>query len=89
MASVFSSFPVTNIVGIHVKFMQHKSHTLQNFKEYLAENDTPSVLRPDNDNEYTKKFQTVLYQQQNQAKYIVPESPEQKSVAERCNRTVV
>ena len=34
-----------------VKFMRHKNQALQKFKEYLAENGTPRILRSDNGTE--------------------------------------
>ena len=34
-----------------VKFMRHKNQALQKFKEYIAENGTPRIIRSDNGTE--------------------------------------
>ena len=73
-----------------VKFMWHKNQALQKYKEYLAENGTPRVLRFDNGTEYTNNsFKHICFNNKIKQQYTVPETPEQNGVAERYNRTVV
>ena len=74
-----------------VKFMRHKNEALQNFKEYIAENGTPRILRSDNGTKYTNKsfFKQFCNNNKIKQEHSVPETPEQNGVAERYNRTVV
>ena len=73
-----------------VKFMRHKNQALQKFKEYIAENGTPRILRSDNGTEYTNKsFKLFCTNNKIKREYLDPETPEQNGVAERYNRTVV
>ena len=73
-----------------VKFMRHKNHVLQKFKEYIAECGTPRILQSDNGTEYTNKnFKKFCTNNKIKNEYTVPETPEQNGVAERYNRTVV
>ena len=70
--------------------MRHKNQALQKFKEYLAENGTPRILRSDNGTEYTNKsFKQFCTNNKIKREYTVPETPEQNGVAERYKRTVV
>ena len=70
--------------------MGHKNQALQKFKEYIAENGTPRILRSDNGTEYTNRsFKQFCINNKIQREYTVPETPEQNGVAERYNRTVV
>ena len=73
-----------------VKFMRNKNEVYQKFKEYIADYGTPRKLQSDNGIEYTnKKFKQLCIKNKIRREYIVPETPEQKGVAERYNRTVV
>ena len=73
-----------------VKFMRHKNQALQKFKEYIAENGTPRILRSDNGTEYTNKnFNHFCTNNKMKQEYNLPETPEQNGVSERYNRTVV
>ena len=70
--------------------MRHKNQALQNFKECLAENGTPRILRSDNATEYTNKsFKQFCTDNKIKREYTVSGTPEQNGVAERYNRTVV
>ena len=72
--------------------MRHKNQAPQKFKEYIAENGTPRILRSDNGTEYTNKsFKQFCTNNKikREWEYTVPETPEQNGVAERYNRTVV
>ena len=73
-----------------VKFMRHKNQALHKFKEYIAENGTPRILRSDNGTKYTNKsFNHFCTNNKIKRDYTVPEFPEQNGVAERYNPTVV
>ena len=73
-----------------VKFMRHKNQALQKFKEYIAENGTPRILRSDNGTKYTNKsFKQFCTNNKIKREYTVPETPEQNGVAEQYNRTFV
>ena len=86
----FFTFIDDNSSHAYVKFMRHKNQALQKFKEYLAEIDTPRILRSDNGTEYTNKnFKQFCTNNKIKEGYTVPETPEQNGVAERYNRTVV
>ena len=70
--------------------MRHKNQALQKFKEYIAENGTPRILRSDNGTEYTNNsFKQFCTNNKIKREYTVHETPEQNGVAERYNRTVV
>ena len=70
--------------------MWHKNQSLQKFKEYLAENSTPGILRSDNGTEYTdKSFKQFCTNYKIKREYTVPETPEQNGVEERYYPTVV
>ena len=54
-----------------VKFTQYKNQAFERFKQYIAENGTPGILRPDSGTQYTNKsFKhfSLLYEYQNKAK---------------------
>ena len=71
-------------------FLRYKNQTLQNFKEYIAENGNPRILRSDIGTAYTNKsFKQFCSNSKIRREYTVPETPEQNGVAERYNRTVV
>ena len=73
-----------------VRFMRHKNQALQKFKEYLAENGTPRILRSDNGNEYSNKsFEQFCTDNKIKREYTVPETPEKNGVEEQYNQTVV
>ena len=73
-----------------VKITRHKNQELQNFREYIAENGTPRILRCDNGTEYTNKsLKQFCINNKIKREYTVLETPEQNGVAERYNRTVV
>ena len=91
MGFVISSLLLTTTARMHcVKSMRHKNQALQKFKEYIAENGTPRILRSENGTEYTNKsFKQFCTNNKIKRQYTVPETPEQNGVAERYNRTVV
>ena len=73
-----------------VTFMRHKNQSLKKFKEYIAENGTPSILCLDNGTEYTNKtFKHFCTKNKRKRKYTVPETPERYGVAKQYNPTVV
>ena len=70
--------------------MKYKTQALQTFKEYVAQYSRPKTLRTDNGTEYKNKaFKYFCISKEKAREFTVPETPEQKSVAERFNRTVV
>ena len=73
-----------------VKFMKYKTQALQTFKEYVAQYGRPKILRTDNGTDYKNKaFKKFCISKEIAREFTVPETPEQKGVAERFNRTVV
>lgn len=79
----YSSFGV-------VKFLKHKSEVLSKFKEFVAQNGRPNIIRSDNGTEYTSKmFKDYCVENKIKQEFTVPETPEQNGVAERYNRTIV
>lgn len=79
----------------HVYFLQSKSQTFDKFREYKAEvekemNKSIKCLRTDNGSEYCNRvFDNFLKSEGIKHQTTAPYTPEQNSVAERANRTII
>ena len=75
---------------VFVELLKAKSEALASLKKFVLSLETPKKLRQDNAKEFlSEQFKTYCLDAGILQEKTIPETPQQKGLAERCNRTLL